>query len=488
MNPNLIFIVFISYTALLFTIAYITGKKSSNDTYFRANKSSPWYVVAYGMVGASLSGVTFISIPGEVGTSGFSYMVLVFGYLLGYAVIAEVLLPVYYKKNLTSIYSYLKDRFGNSSYKTGASFFLLSRSIGASFRVYLVVNVLQVFVFDAFGIPFIANVGLFIGLILLYTFRGGMKTIVWTDTLQTTFMLAALGISIYVISDHMGLNLHSLVSLVTDSDLSKMFYTDVNDKRFFIKQFFSGAFIAIVMTGLDQDMMQKNLSCKNLKDAKKNIYTLSYLLLPVNLMFLFMGALLYLYANQFGINIPARTDDLFPAIAINHSGSITALVFLLGLMAAAYSSADGSLTALTTSFSVDILGINENTKLSEKKKVKTRMTVHFMLAFFLLLLVLTFRTINNESVISKLFTIAGYTYGPLLGMFAFGLFTKYKVQDSVVPIIAVLSPIICFILSDNSVQWFNGYKFGFELLILNGIITFFGLLLLSIKYPKSRIS
>ncbi len=481
MNPYTILFIFLGYTTLLFTIAFITGRKSNNEIYFRANKSSPWYVVAYGMIGASLSGVTFISIPGEVGTSAFSYLVLVFGYLVGYAVIAQVLLPVYYKKNLTSIYSYLSDRFGDYSYKTGASFFILSRSIGASFRVYLVVNVLQVFVFDAWGIPFIVNVALFIALILLYTFRGGIKTIVWTDTLQTTFMLIALGVAIYIISSKMGLNLKSMFNLVVDSDLSKMFFTDINDKRYFVKQFISGAFIAIVMTGLDQDMMQKNLTCRNLGDAKKNIYTLSYLLIPVNIVFLFLGALLYLFSYQFGIEIPSRTDDLFPSIALQHSGAIAGIVFLFGLMAAAYSSADGSLTALTTSFSIDILGLNANKKLSEKQKVRTRKQVHICFAIFLLILVVIFRLISDESVINKLFTIAGYTYGPLLGMFSFGLFTALPVRDKYVPVVAILSPILSYILSSNSEYLFNGYKFGFELLLLNGMITFLGLYLLSLR-------
>lgn len=481
MNPNLILTIFLGYTALLFTIAYFTGRKSNNETYFRGNKSSPWYVVAYGMVGASLSGVTFISIPGEVGTSAFSYLVLVFGYLIGYAVIAQVLLPVYYKKNLTSIYSYLHERFGNFTYKTGASFFILSRSIGASFRVYLVVNVLQVFVFDQWNIPFGVNVGLFMGLILLYTFKGGIKTIVWTDTLQTTFMLLAVGVSVYIITDRLGLGLQSMFNMVVDSDLSKMFFTDINDKRFFIKQFFSGTFIAIVMTGLDQDMMQKNLTCRNLGDAKKNIYTLSYLLIPVNILFLFLGALLYIFAFELGIDIPKRTDDLFPMIALQNSGAIAGITFLLGLMAAAYSSADGSLTALTTSFSVDILGIKDNLKLSEKQKVKARIIVHFSFAIFLTLLVIFFRAISDESVINKLFTIAGYTYGPLLGLFAFGLFTKLQVRDKFVPFIAILSPLLCFWLSINSEFLFNGYKFGFELLILNGLFTFIGLWLLSFR-------
>lgn len=485
MNPNFILAIFIGYSCLLFIIAYITSRKSNNETYFRANKSSPWYVVAYGMIGASLSGVTFISIPGEVGTSAFSYMVLVLGYLVGYAVIAEVLLPVYYKKNLTSIYTYLKGRFGNYTYKTGASFFLLSRSIGSSFRVYLVVNVLQVFLFDNWGVPFAVNVALFMGLILLYTFKGGIKTIVWTDTLQTTFMLAAVGVSVYIISDRLGLNFRTMMSAITDSDLSQMFFTDVNDKRYFLKQFFSGAFIAIVMTGLDQDMMQKNLTCRNLGDAKKNIYTLSYLLIPVNLLFLSMGALLYIYAMHMGIDIPQRTDDLFPMIALNHGSTLAGITFLIGLMAAAYSSADGSLAALTTSFCVDILGLRETTKISEHNKIKTRMIVHLSFTVFLTLLVVFFRAISDESVINKLFTIAGYTYGPLLGLFAFGLFTKINVRDKWVPVVAIISPVISYWLSTNSESFFNGYKFGFELLIVNGLITFIGLWMLSFNLKKN---
>jgi len=483
-NPYTILLIFLSYSALLFIIAYYTSRKSTNETYFRANKTSPWYVVAYGMIGASISGVTFISIPGEVGTSGFSYLVLVFGYLVGYAVIAEVLLPVYYKKNLTSIYTYLKERFGDSSYKTGASFFLLSRSMGSSLRIYLVVNVLQVFVFDAMGVPFAVNVALFMGLVLLYTFKGGIKTIVWTDTLQTTFMLAAVGIFVYIISDRLGLNLKSMFNMVADSDFSNMIYTDVNNKRYFLKQFISGIFIAIVMTGLDQNMMQKNLTCRNLKDAKKNIYTLSYLMVPVNLLFLSIGALLYIFANQSGIAIPQQTDDLFPIIAFQYCSPFAGFVFFLGLIAAAYPSAGGALTSLTTSFCVDILGIKENDKLTEKQKTKTRMSIHIAVTFFLTLLIVLFKVISDESVISKLFTIAGYTYGPLLGLFAFGLFTKLPVRDKWVPVIAILSPMVCYLLSVNSEHLFNGYKFGFELLIYNGLITFIGLWILSMGQKK----
>jgi Na+/proline symporter len=485
-NPILILAVFISYSALLFIIAGITGRRSTNDTYFTGNRNSPWYIVAYGMVGASLSGVTFISIPGEVGASGFSYMVLVMGYLLGYAFIARVLLPVYYGRKLTSIYTYLEQRFGKYTYKTGASFFILSRSIGSSFRVFLVVNVLQIFVFDNWGIPFAVNVALFMGLILLYTFKGGIKTVVWTDTLQTTFMLAAVIVSVVIISRDMEMGLGSLINQVYRSDFSRMFFHEINDKRFYLKQFFSGAFIAVVMTGLDQDMMQKNLTCRNLKDAKKNIYLMSWSLVPVNLLFLFLGALLYLYVQKMGITLPLRSDDLFPLIALKHHGAFAGVVFLIGLVAAAYSSADGSLTALTTSFSIDILELGNNKNLSDRRKINIRMIVHFCFAVFLTGLVVLFRSISDQSVITKLFTIAGYTYGPLLGLYAFGLFTKRNVVDRYVPVIALVSPVLSYILSVNSIHWFNGYKFGFELLIFNGLITFLGLLIISDNHKSKR--
>lgn len=479
MPPVSILSVFIAYSLLLFIIAGITGRKSSNATYFTGNRNSPWYVVAYGMIGASLSGVTFISIPGEVGNSAFSYMVLVMGYLLGYAFIAGVLLPVYYGRELTSIYTYLRQRFGNRTYRTGASFFILSRSIGSSFRVFLVVNVLQLFVFDSWNMPFILNVSIFMGLILLYTFRGGIKTIVWTDTLQTTFMLAAVVISSVMISRELGLSFTGMIREIEASQYSKMFFTEVNEKRHFLKQFVSGAFIAIVMTGLDQDMMQKNLTCRNLKDAKKNIYLMSWSLIPVNLLFLSLGAMLYIYAERMGIAIPTRTDDLYPMIALNYHGTLVGIVFLIGLIAAAYSSADGSLTALTTSFSIDILGLNENTALSEKQRVRIRMTVHIGFAFFLTALILFFRAISDESVINKLFTIAGYTYGPLLGLFAFGLLTKRNANDRFIPYIAVAAPVICYFINEYSEQLFNGYKFGFEMLLLNGLIVFLGVFLVS---------
>ncbi len=431
--------------------------------------------MAYGMVGASLSGVTFISVPGWVGDTGFSYMMVVFGYLIGYFVIARVLLPIYYNLNLTSIYAYLETRFGFWSYKTGAFYFLLSRVIGASFRMFLVVNVLQLFVFDAWGIPFGVTIAFFILLIWLYTFKGGIKTIVWTDTLQTTFMLLAVGISVYLVSKGLNMNFSGLITAVTESDYSQMVVTDWQSKQYWLKQFLSGAFIAIVMTGLDQDMMQKNLSCRNLKDAQKNIITLSWILVPVNLLFLFLGGSLFLYANQMGIPLPGLSDDLFPTIAVKHLGILAGLTFIIGLIAAAYSSADSALTALTTSFTVDFLNIQKKTDLTEKEKIRTRTYVHIGISIVVLIVILLFQAINNQAVIAMLFTIAGYTYGPLLGLYAFGLFTKIAIRDKWVPIIAVLSPVACYLLSLFSESLFNGYRFGFELLIINGIITMAGL-------------
>ncbi len=480
MKPGLILTVFLSYTALLFFVSWLSSRKAGNKAFFVGDKQSPWFVVAYGMVGASLSGVTFISVPGWVNDTQFSYMVIVLGYLVGYWVIARVLLPMYYKLNLTSIYSYLQTRFGFWSYKTGAAYFLISRIIGASFRMFLVVNVLQIFVFDAFQVPFWATISLFIFLIWLYTFKGGIKTIVWTDTLQTTFMLLSVGLSVYLIIEALNMDFTSMVSVVAESDYSKMFFTDWHDKGFFLKQFFSGAFIAIVMTGLDQDMMQKNLSCRNLKDAQKNILTLSWILVPVNLLFLFLGAVLFIYANKMGIVIPELTDNLFPEIAINHLGTFAGLIFMIGLIAAAYSSADSALTALTTSFSIDFLGMEEKKNMDEKKKVRTRIFVHAGISIIVLIVIIIFREINDQAVIAKLFTIAGYTYGPLLGLFFFGLFTNLKVKDKWVPLVALASPAICYLLSIKVPIWFDGYQMGFELLIINGLLTFLGLLLISI--------
>lgn len=478
MTPQLILLSFLLYTFLLFVISWFTSRNSNNESFFLGNRKSPWYIVAYGMIGASLSGVTFISVPGWVGDTQFSYLMVVLGYVLGYITIATVLLPMYYRLKLTSIYTYLEQRFGFWSHKTGSFYFLLSRIIGASFRMFLVVNVLQIFVFDNYNIPFFLTVIIFMILILLYTFKGGIKTIIWTDSLQTTFMLFAVVFSIVIIIRNLDLSFAEMTREVIDSNYSQIVFTEWQDARFFIKQFLSGTFIAIVMTGLDQDMMQKNLSCKKLPDAQKNMISLGFVLVFVNLMFLFLGATLFIYAEAKGIAIPDLTDNLFPTIALKHFGAFAGIVFLIGLISAAYSSADSALTALTTSFSIDFLNL-EKRKLSESKKIRIRKIVHFSVATLLVFVIVGFSAINDQAIISKLFTIAGYTYGPLLGLYSFGLFTSRKVRDKWVPLIALLSPIICYIVSENSTQWFNGYKFGFELLILNGMITYLGLFIMS---------
>lgn len=482
MTPTLIFVSFLLYTLLLFIITWFTSRKANSESFYRGNKSAPWYIIAYGMIGASLSGVTFMSVPGWVGDTKFTYLMVVAGYLIGYTVIALILMPLYYRLNLTSIYSYLEQRFGFWSYKTGSFYFLLSRTIGASFRMFLVVNVLQVFVFDAWNIPFAFTVSLFILLIILYTLKGGIKTIIWTDTLQTTFMLASVGITIYLISKSMHTGLVEMFSNIANSDYSKVVETNWSSKQHYLKQILSGAFIAIAMTGLDQEMMQKNLSCRNIGEAQKNMFSFSFVLVLVNLLFLFMGAMLYVYVSQNGIELPKRSDDLFPVVAINHLGTLAGLVFFIGLISAAYPSADGALTSLTTSFSIDILGIDKNSNLTEAEKKKIRYKVHVAFAVLLLFVIIIFRAINDRAVIDKLFTVAGYTYGPLLGLYAFGLFTKYKVKDKFVPYIAVASPVICYFVSEYSEKLFNGYKIGFELLILNGIITFIGLFFCRLKH------
>jgi Na+/proline symporter len=480
MSPTLILLIILIYTSVLFLVTYVTARKADSHSFFLGNKISPWFVVAYGMIGASLSGVTFMSVPGWVSDTQFSYMVVVLGYLVGYFVIALVLLPLYYKLNLTSIYTYLEQRFGFWSYKTGAGFFILSRTMGASLRMFLVINVLQVFVFDAWNIPFWVNVLIFIILIILYTFKGGIKTIVWTDTLQTTFMLLAVVLSIIYIGKGLGVSLKDLFFEVKNSPASKMIITDWHSPRFFVKQFFSGMFITIVMTGLDQEMMQKNLSCRNIKEAQKNMFTFSGILVFVNLLFLFLGALLLFYSQRMAISV-SSTDDLFPVVALKYLGPVSGVVFLIGLISAAFPSADGALTSITTSFSIDFLGLNKKTGMQEKTKTKVRYLVHICIAIVFFVCIIMFRALNDKAVIDKLFTIAGYTYGPLLGLYSFGLFTHRKVNDRVTPYIAVFSPVACYFLSKYSAELFNGYQFGFELLILNGLITFLGLFVFSKK-------
>ena len=470
MNANIILLIFIIYFLVLLFISNLTSKKSTFTDFFNANRSSPWYLVAFGMIGTSLSGVTFISVPGEVGSSNFSYFQVVLGYLVGYYVIAKVLLPLYYKHNLISIYTYLEDRFGFYSYKAGAFFFLLSRTIGASFRLFLVAGVLQIAIFNQLGLPYFFSVLLTILLIWIYTFKGGIKTIVWTDALQTLFMLSAVIITIVIITDKMNISLYESFHMVKNSSYSNILYFDWRAGNDFFKQFISGAFIAIVMTGLDQDMMQKNLTCRNLRDAQKNIFWFCVILVIANLLFLFLGALLYLYSESVNFQLPTSTDDLYPLLALNELGFLTSIIFILGIIAAAYSSADSALTSLTTSFCIDFLDIQKR-----NNKRKTRLLVHIGFSILLFIVILIFNEINDESVINSIFKAAGYTYGPLLGLFSFGIFTKYKIKDKFVFFVCLISPLISFLINIYSEELLFGYRFGFEILLLNGLLTFLGL-------------
>lgn len=476
MKPTYILLILALYFVVLLVISLVTSdKQEDNENFFKAKRQSPWFVVAFGMIGASLSGVTFISVPGWVEASQFSYMQVVLGYLLGYLVIGTVLLPLYYRLNLTSIYTYLEQRFGIYSYKTGASFFILSRVVGSSFRLFLVANVLQTLAFDAMGIPYWLTVTITIALIWLYTFKSGIKTIVWTDTLQTLFMLIALGVTVVTLYNQMNIT-DGIVSYISNSSLSKtFFFEDVNSVDYFWKQFLSGAFIAIVMTGLDQDMMQKNLSCRTLKDSQKNMFWFTIILTVVNLAFMCLGVLLTIYAQQNGID--AHKDELLPILAKDYLGPVVFISFIIGLIAAAYSSADSALTSLTTSFSVDILEIDK--KYSTHKQVRIRKRIHILLSLLLIFVMISFKyLIKDESVIAKLFVFTGYTYGPLLGMYSFGLFTRLKTKDKLIPIIAICSPVLAYFISLYSDRWF-GFEFGFFVLILNGALTFLGLLLFS---------
>lgn len=482
MDSNLILVVITSYFLMLFIISWLTTRKLSQDTFFTGDRQSPWFLVAFGMIGASLSGVTFISVPGEVGNSKFYYFQVILGYTVGYAVIAKVLLPLYYRLNLVSIYAYLEQRFGFWSYKTGAFFFILSRTLGSSIRVFLVASVLQLILFDHWGIPFWVSVLITVLLIWLYTFRGGIKTVVWTDTLQTFFMLAAVGVSIYLVMDELQISgVGDLIDVVSSHPNSKIFNWNWQEGTNFFKQFLSGAFIVIVMTGLDQDMMQKNLTCRNLGDAQKNMFWFTNILVVVNLIFLALGVLLYIYADAKEITIPTKTDELYPLLATSYFSAFAGIVFVLGITAAAYSSADSTLTALTTSFCFDFLEIQKKYKLN--RQVSVRKVVHLGFTFLMFLVILIIEWINDQSVINAVFIIAGYTYGPLLGLYSFGLFTKRKVIDRWVPLPAILAPVLAFVISLNSQQWFWGYKFGFEILILNGLLMFLGLWILS-RDPK----
>ena len=485
-----ILLCFAAYTALLFFVMWLTGRRGAtgNEAFFRAGRRSPWFVVAYGMIGASLSGVTFMSVPGGVYGGQWTYMPLVFGYVLGYAAIALVLLPLYYKWNLTSIYTYLNQRFGVASEKTGALFFIISRLLGSALRMYLVVFVLYEFVFKIWGIPFWVPAVVFIAIILLYTFRGGIKTVVWTDMLQTTFLLLAAAATVVAILNTLDISLPELLRTSSEQGHTRMFETNPSAPKFYWKQIVAGMFITITMTGLDQDMMQKNLTCKTLRDAQKNVMTSSLLFIVVNILFLCLGAALLAYADATGFALPVGEggtvvpDKIFPSIAFSLSG-FTAVVFVLGMVAAGYSSADGTLTALTTTFCYNFLKFGQDDQSNQKKELRIRRIVHVAFALLYLLVIIAFRPFHNESLIDTLFDIAGFTYGPLLGLYTFGLFTRRQVRDRWVPVIAIVSPVICYILKINSFQWF-GYHFGFEILLLNGLVTF---LLLLLARPRKEL-
>jgi len=478
MSPYLVLSIILGYFFVLIAISWLTSRKADTQAFFTANRKSPWHLVAFGMVGATLSGVTFISVPGEVGNSAFSYLQFVLGNVVGYWLVAGILLPLYYRLNLVSIYTFLERRFGPRSYKTGSFFFLISKLIGAAFRLFLVAGVLQIAFFDAFNIPFELTVVVTIALIWVYTFKGGIKTIVWTDTLQTLFLVSAVIFTIIAISRSLDLNFSELVKVISDDDRSKIFFWDWRSGDHFLKQFFAGMFITIVMVGMDQDMMQKNLTCRNKKEAQKNMLVFSASFLVTVVLFLSLGVLLYIFAQKSGVVVPENSDDLYPLLALKYFGLPVGVAFLLGITAAAYSSADSALTALTTSFSVDFLKIEQ---FEEQKRQKIKKWSHLMFSVLLIIVILIFKVINNQSIVMAVFTAAGYTYGPILGLFVFGLYSKRKVIDKWVPVVGLSAPLICYFISANSAALFNGYQFGFELLILNGLITVAGLLIISKK-------
>jgi Na+/proline symporter len=493
MAPGILLSFLIGYFIILLSISYFTSKKSAdNSTFFTANRNSKWYLVAFGMIGTALSGVTFVSVPGEVGNPAgneFKYFQFVIGNAIGFILIATVLLPLYYRMNLTSIYTYIEERLGVYSYKTAASIFLLSRTIGSSFRLYLVVIVLQRFIFDSYGVPFWATVLISLGLIWSYTYKGGLKTIIITDTLQTIFLVLSVILTIYFICDSLDLNLFQAFETIKNSSYSKVFfYEDFITSKFHVsKQLLGGIFVTIAMTGLDQDMMQKNLSCKNIGEAQKNMFTFTAVFVVINIFFLSVGALLYVYATKNGISIPLdsvtgkpRTDFLFPEIALNHLAAIPAIVFMLGLTAATFATTDSALTALTTSFCVDFLGFSKKEDINSKASIRNRHLVHIGFSLFMFLVVILFNAVNNAAVVSAIFIVASYTYGPLLGLYGFGLFVKSRgVRDKLVPFICLISPAICYFLNANSATLMGGYVFDNELILINGFITFIGLMIIS---------
>ena len=498
MSSLLLFSFVIGYFLLLLVVAYRTSRNSNNESFFIGNRNSNWLLVSFGMIGTSLSGVTFVSVPGTVGDfagdshKAFAYFQVVIGYWLGYFIIAFILLPLYYRLNLTSIYNYLQTRFGNIAYKTGALFFIISRTVGATARLYLVINVLQVFILDGIGLPFGVTATIILFMILLYTFEGGVKTIVYTDTLQTTFMLLGLIVCVVYIIQHLGLSFSGIVHALDEKGYTRLFNTDVQSKGFFLKQIIGGMFITIAMTGLDQEMMQKNISVRNLKDSQKNVLLFSGIMVFVNFLFLLLGGLLYLYIlnngghyEQHEMMVQGKNvigDDLFPTVALQYLPKAVSIIFIIGLISALFPSADGALTALTSSFCIDLLGLKTRTDRNEKQKKRIRMTVHVIFSIVFLAWILIFKWINNKSIINIILDFAGYTYGPLLGLFSFGIFTRRRLPETwLITATCLAAPALCYFISKNSAQWFGGFQIGIELLLLNGILTFLGLLIVSKK-------
>jgi Na+/proline symporter len=492
MSPPLTAAILVLYFGILLVIAWITGRKADTATFFSANKASPWYLVAFGMIGTTISGITFISVPGAVGKEQFSYFEVILGNLIGYGVVALVLLPLYYRYNLVSIYTYLEQRLGFWSYKTGSAAFLISRTIGAAFRLYLAVLVLDLFLFRHYQVPFEAVALITLGLIWLYTFKGGVKTIIWTDSLQTLFLISALIMTLFYMLNALGLeNPGALLKAVTESPYSKVFFfEDPNASRYFWKKFLSGIFLVIVMVGLDQDLMQKNLTCRNIGEAQKNMFVFSGIFLFVNLLFLTLGTLLYLYAGREGFPSPgtqgypyASSDYFYPSLALDKLGFVAGLLFLVGITASTYASSDSALAALTTAFCIDFL---EFDKKDEATRERLKFWIHLGFSLLIFLAILVFRALQNDSVVNSVFKVAGYTYGPLLGLFAFGILTKRQLHDPWVPFVCLLSPLLCYVLNQHSKEWLNGYSFDFELLLVNGLLTFVGLLLLSKKQVPQK--
>lgn len=480
MSTSLVLTVLLAYFLLLILVGFVTTRKVNSEMFFTANRNSPWYLVAFGMIGTTLSGVTFISIPGEVGNTHWTYLTLVFGNCVGYIVIALVLLPLFYRQNLVSIYSWLGTRFGEKARLTGSFFFIVSQLVGASFRLFLVVGVLQLAFFDAIGVPFWLTVLITIVFVWIYTVRGGIKTIVWTDTLQTVFILISVGLTIVVVNKALDFNFSSAIAAIKESPLSRVFDFDWRSGQNTVKQFLAGVAITVCLNGLDQNMMQKNLTCRSLRDCKTNMFSFSFLFLVTNVLFLMLGALLYIYAEREGIVLPGKSDDVFPFLSLNYFGATAGLFFLLGITAAAYSSVDSSLTALTTSFCIDFLKID----LGNKEEKKKRIGVHIMFSLLMIFVVVLFRELNNSSVISSLFKAVGYTYGPLLGLFTFGLTTKYQVREKYLPWVCLLSPVVSYVVNCYSEQLLFGYNFGFEILLLNGFLCYLGLLFIRAKRHK----